>query len=79
MNNRAKVLFYTDDCACDSCDQIKECAHIDLGIINFVWIICIDCLNEYKIGSYSEKKMRRKKLKKINKLCVGADHQEHQE
>ena len=65
-NIRAKVLFY-DECECDSCDQIKKCVHIDLGITNFVWIICIDCLNEFIIGAYSEKKIRKMKLKKINK------------
>jgi len=66
-NRRANNLFYSDDCECDSCDQVKKCAHISLGITNFVWVICIDCLNEFVIDSYSEKKIRKMKLKKINK------------
>lgn len=61
---RAKVLFY-DKCECDSCDKTKECAHIDLGITNFVWIICKDCLSEYFIG-FSNNELRKLKLKEIN-------------
>lgn len=66
---RANVLFYDCDeepIECDCCDQIKPCAHINLGITNFVWCICKDCLNEIIFGFYTEPQIRRIKLKKIN-------------
>lgn len=65
--NRANVLFY-DVQVCDSCDKKNNCAHISLGITNFVWVICKDCLNEYRYGFYSETEIRKNKLKRINKL-----------
>jgi prepilin-type processing-associated H-X9-DG protein len=66
---RANVLFCDSNeepIECDCCDQIKPCAHIHLGITNFVWCVCKDCLNELISSFYTEKEIRRKKLKKIN-------------
>lgn len=63
---RAKVM-YLQDCECDCCDEKKECATIDVGITNFVWLLCKDCLSEFLESFYSEKELRRMKLEKIKK------------
>jgi len=45
--NRRAGFILIETKPCDCCDQIKDCASIDIGLVNFVWIICKDCLNEF--------------------------------
>lgn len=63
---RAKVL-YIEDGVCDCCDQQKEIAILDVGIINFTWHICTDCLEEFKLSFLSEQEIRALKLKQLSK------------
>lgn len=68
---RAEALFYdheSEPLECDCCDEKKPCVHIHLGITNFVWCICKDCLNEFVYGFYSEQELRKLKLKKIDDI-----------
>lgn len=64
IEKRAKLIYYAKQ-ICDSCDKKSNCAHIQLGITNFVWIICKECLSEFLYGDLSENEIRKIKLKQI--------------
>jgi len=65
-DRRSGVIYVEGDRECDCCDQRKECASIDIGLVDFVWIICKDCLNEFVYTFYSDTEKRKLKLDKIN-------------
>ena len=64
-NRRSVVIYIEGPRECDCCDQVKNCASIDIGLVEFVWIICKDCLNEFILHFYNEKEIRKLKLQQI--------------
>jgi len=64
-NRRAGILFI-ETRECDCCDQVKDCASLDVGLTNFVWVVCKDCLNEFVYEFYSEQEVRKLKLEKLD-------------
>ena len=65
-NRRAGVMFIEGPRECDCCDQKKDCASLDVGLTNFVWVVCKDCLNEFVYEFYSEQEVRKLKLEKLD-------------
>jgi len=43
---RAGIMFLHDS-ECDCCDKKTEVAILDIGLINFHWNICKNCLDEF--------------------------------
>lgn len=63
--NRRSGILFIEDRECDCCDQIKECASLDIALTNFVWVICKDCLQEFAYEFYSKQEIRKLKLNKL--------------
>lgn len=62
---RRSGVIMIDNVECDCCDKIKKCISLDIGIIDFVWVICEDCLQEFLYPFYDNKKIRKTKLIKF--------------
>ena len=64
-NRRAGILFF-DDGECDCCDKKTTVAIIDFSLIEtYNWNICKDCLYEFYLRFFSEKEIRKMKLKQL--------------
>ena len=73
-NRRAVSMFIEGPRPCDCCDEEKDCASIDIGLVDFVWIICEDCLKEFIYSFKNEKEIPGEIVSSLPDDCRDLTH-----